>query len=412
MAMPTVGVLEYNGVRFDELHKTEMSMRPVYDGADRQVKYLEYTLTVVATITSDAGDGWSTDDQMTELREKLISPGKRLLYQQKGLGIIDTAGIVGRKDVHWGPKPQELDWFTYGMKAGGRITWKVKFCLPQSQNGLDDKAISAFTYSMSAEIDNHGYAKITYHAELEIAMTWKGDGTKAVPDSADNYRLVPPLMENFKRESTSVNQSADRTKLTITVVDKELPVPLPLNCTLVNMRYSVRSSRGNSSGDNRNAGFYKWYISLSGTIHTIHQVGRPTAWQRFREIMTSKRNAISQIIPPAPAGGGPPPAPGPGEPFTPQPFLTSFEIAEEDMFGPPSTHFEASFTVTGVALWHILIRSGLWIPINTDPAGGYTSFARWRNSMFTLTGEGPYGRYGNTGAVLNPGETIIDLNNT
>lgn len=387
MAMPSVGLLKYGAVEFNELHHSKLVATPVYDGADRNVAYIRWELTVEATITASQAENWTTDGQMMTLREALLLPGQRLIFDNKGAGRIDTSGnppaeggYPARKDVAWGPKPQLLDWMTLGQRAAATVTWKVTFCLPQNRNAQDKDAVMAFTFDTQVAINEHGYSTITYHGSLEIPMTWWG---KKVPDRADLYRKVPPLLNWFKRSEATFHQSADSRKLTITVTDTEMPVILPMGCTLCDIDYSVRTSRDHNA-------FQNWTHTLAGDIQTIPQVGRPTAWQRFLAILIAKKNHLERIFVQGQKKG--------------QLLLMKFEMSES-MFGPGKTHFDVSWQLQGISLRDIMTRSGMWIPSPTEPG-------EWKLSVTTGNGgSGPYHPRGNANIFMSGDETLIDLGN-
>jgi len=167
--------------------------------------------------------------------------------------------------------------------AGGRFV-----LMPARVRG-NEKAVLAMTSDVNFDVDTGGYLTITTTYTLEIPLTFSRLQPNQLIDCADDYlhNAVHPMIEGFERK-TSRRLSADRRKLTVTVMDIELPKPLPDGCTLAKVKHSV-SAQGAAGGINgRNH-------VISGTINLsphLDQATRIFAWSRMAAIIRKRLDVI------------------------------------------------------------------------------------------------------------------------
>lgn len=362
-----IGLLTYNGVKFDALYTSDIQGEPVYDDAKRTIKFLRWAITVSARITPQGADS-TTDPYLLTLRQKLTRPGQILQYQAKGFGdFIINNPAVGVWDVDWGPKPELLSFKPIGNNLAALVVWRCTVAIPECPTALFQRAVMMLNYSASWDIDTDGYHIINTSGALEIPLTYRS-GNK-VADNADNYRelAVPPVNLNFQRKQ-NFRLSADRRRLDFTITDTEMPVPLPVGTTLAQVKYKVHSNVGGVSG------FVHWMHTLSGTFRVLPDRPKAEAFDKFFNIVAQKINNIIR---------------SPDESPIRRPcliMLTNFEM-ENDVFGKDS-HFSISFVGMGYTLKTVLQVSGLFAPISNNfqvvglppvpPESDFSAYARWQ----------------------------------
>ncbi len=406
MASPSlgnlIGLLEYNGVKFDALYTSEVNGEPIYDDAKRNVKMLRWVISVTARITVQAGDT-TTDPYMRTLRQKLTEPGKKLVYDSKGFGpfaINDPAGTVF--DVDWGPKPELLYFKPIGNNLAALINWRIVVCIPECPTAVYKKALMMLNYRVEWSIDTDGYTVITTTGAIEIPISRSGN---ILIDNADRYRhlAVPPVNQAFQRRQT-FTLSNDRRRLEFTIVDTEMPVPLPVGCTLANVKYKVRSNVGGA------AGFVKWVHTVSGTFRILPDRPRAQAFDKFFNVVAQKINSVI-MSPQEPQIGGQNTTPG-TKCFV---LLLDLEM-EEDVFGKDCS-FHINFLGMGFTLATVMRVSGIFSLIQrvrptvgqAPPAGlenDFQSFRNWQRNNERMAGH----IRGNIKATYqNKADLLIDL---
>lgn len=362
-----IGLLTYNGVKFDALYSSDIQGEPVYDDAKRTIKFLRWAITVSARITPQGADS-TTDPYLLTLRQKLTRPGQILQYQAKGFGdFIINNPAVGVWDVDWGPKPELLSFKPIGNNLAALVVWRCTVAIPECPTALFQRAVMMLNYSASWDIDTDGYHIINTSGALEIPITYRS-GNK-VADNADNYRelAVPPVNLNFQRKQ-NFRLSADRRRLEFSITDTEMPVPLPVGTTLAQVKYKVHSNTGGV------AGFLRWMHTISGTFRILPDRPKAEAFDKFFNIVAQKINGIIRSRDESPIH---------------RPclvMLTNFEM-ENDVFGKDST-YSISFIGIGYSLKTVLQVSGLFAPLSNNlqpvgqapnpPESDFSAYARWQ----------------------------------
>src|SRR5262249_11597232 len=114
--LPATGELYYNGWTWDSLHHTAIRGVPVYDDANRMVKWIAWSIEVSGFI--NAGAGATSDNTMASLRRDLTNPGKTFRYNNKGFGalVVNDPSSGNVWDVNWGPKPTLFDFKPIGSR--------------------------------------------------------------------------------------------------------------------------------------------------------------------------------------------------------------------------------------------------------------------------------------------------------
>lgn len=367
MAIVAAGTVSYNNVTFTSLFHTNVSAKDVYDHADRMVKYIEYTITVSGYVVAADGATSTTDPSLDTLRVNLSTPGKPLRYSDKGFGTFSiNTSATSQWDVKWGPKPQILEFVPVGSSQSAMVTWKVIVCIPECPNSKYRYKLSELCYSTSWDIDEQGLTTISHTGDFEIPLTfWNA---YRLGDSADRYwnSVCPATPIGFQRVRNNRTLSEDRRTINFSITDKQLPVALPNDCTMTDIRHRLRSDpQGNGQGN----AFVNWMATISGTVRTRPGVPKSLALSRFMQVVASRINQVraSQVPGRAPAVGPARPARNSGL------IIRSFEM-EEDVFTFES-RFSITYRLVGTSLASIVEVSGLWMPINDF------SHPAWNNSV-------------------------------
>lgn len=380
-----LGELSYNGLTFDSMHKSKVSNRVVLDDAGRAPKWNEVTIVVEADIDLktmvDAGFA-SFSAAVTDVLRTLNEPGGELIYKNKGFGdfyVNSTQSNV--RDLAYGPKPEVIEFTPIGGNQVVHVVWKVVTCVTHCAGASHRDHVFNMTWDASYDIDSDGYLTVTTNGSFEVPATYPGTQgaggplTFAANSSADEWwkRVCPLPRVGFKRLSRPRKLSRDRRRIEFTIVDQELPVPLPPDCTMMDARHRVRASRG------ARAAFQTWNCTISATVRVNPKLPRSTTWNRFMIMAQNRIKHARQFNNPASV------------------LLMDIDV-DEDVFGKDAK-FSVSYHIIGSPLSTILQRSGLWI---LTPG---TSHASWTRSMKQV-----YAPHGINGALFSSGDDImIDL---
>ena len=361
-----LGELSYNGWVFDSFHHSKVTNRVVPDDAGRVVKWQEVTIEVEADI-----DLSSFPDQNTavhNLWNSLTEPGGSLAYSDKGFGEFKVNHPdTDVRDVNWGPKPEMIDFVPVGGNRVVHIHWKVTAHVVSCSPAFYKRHLFNFTFEVGYDLDSDGYLTRSLSGAYEIPLTFATNqgagGVLTVPDSADNWwkRVCPPVPVGFQRVTKNRRVSKDRRRVDYQIVDKELPVPLMPDCTMIEAKYRVRNEKGMI--------FANWACTISGTVRINPALPRSASWDRFGLLVRSRLNWIRRNV----AAPGQPVPTGPVGKRISGVLLMNTEF-EEDIFGKDA-RFSVTFRMLGATLRWILQQSGLWLPVPK------TSYAIWKASM-------------------------------
>lgn len=359
-----LGTVSYNGVTFNPYIKSSVDAKPVFDDADRTVKYVRYTFSIAGWVSDWAQSPPTSNAVLADLRQKLTARGKEFHFDNHGIGATFTVNKPGGTvlDVKWGPVPEVLAMSDIIGGTAVYIEWKCVVCLPECPGSVFEKKVMAFCYDVDYQIGSDGLQTIVTSGSLEIPLTYHGNNT--LTDSADAYRELIPgnvpgnVPAGFQR-TQDYRLSKDRTRLEFTITDKQNPVAYPPFVTKISMRYRY--------ANNTPMVFTQWTITISGTVTVAPNVPKAYAWDAFLVVAGGRiglisnalqaQNAISQLL------GG-------------QASLQLFPIrfsADEEVYDL-TTSFELTVGLAGLTLFNALAASGLWLPVNTD-------WKQWRDSL-------------------------------
>lgn len=315
-----VGLVAYNGFEFPSPHSCKVSASPVMDSAGRAVKYVLFTITVEAVITSEvrfnSGDSYNTASQNTDtvnqgLRARLLASGKELHFTDQGYGdfVVNHGRIsfggeslgsddsAQRLDSMWGPIPLILDWSALGSQLANRIVWQCTTALPECPTAIPGQfadRLAEFNYDISWHNGGDGAVSRTISGTMEIPMTVQsGVNNNTIPDSADKDVYLRVLNNAFRplqgfHRDIDRSLSRDRRFLSFAITDAEVTSDNPLFPNMVQMDIS------HDVGSNLELGFQNWQNSIGGSITVAPGRPKHLAWIAFLNIVKSRLKNVHQ----------------------------------------------------------------------------------------------------------------------
>lgn len=298
------GEVEYRGFVFPAPISSRITSNPVPDSSGRQVKYIEYTLTIDCFLTAtDFPAGFvyggtdekghpSMDVPMETLRGYLQQPGYELKFNSQGFGTDVT--IDHTKDLSFGPHPRISLWEPLGGTTTVHIVWECNFTVsdcPFGFMGQNPNEYAAFVYSVDWGIGQDGATtrSVTGHIEFKNFRTTAGGMyTTGTPDLFRD-KLNIPILEGFTRQQ-SYRISEDRRTLFFSVVDSEVPSDNPYFPYCLRMDVRHRLNGYFISNEGKMFSGPKWTSTLSGTIELAPGTARFWAWKAFKQIIKSRRS--------------------------------------------------------------------------------------------------------------------------
>jgi len=365
--------VHYNGYDFPSPVGLKVRIQPVYDSADRIIKYRTYYISVETILTGSdfpgaggipsvvAGEPLdkSGSDAMKILRRLLTAPGGTLIIKQKGLGQDLT--FSNTNTVGYGPKPRILAWEPIGDRQACRIVWECEVTAIECEDldpGIYSSAnVGEFTYAVNFAINNEGLTERTISGRLEVSPIRTG---RVVDRTADAFRafvsLAFPVPNNFHRTQHFV-LTPDRRFLEFTISDSEDPSENPLypHCCRTNISQTISGL------------WAEWEVSFNGRILVAPGQPRQIAWAAFVHAVKSRIEAWkANARPDDPENSG-------------DIHLVPRRLSiTEEIIGGRGMTFSLSFTgVTSLAT--IFKASGLWLPVKG-------SWAAWQSSMRAYRG--------------------------
>jgi hypothetical protein len=364
VSQPAGVSVAYNTFVFDVfLQPPQVTVRPIYDMADRVVVKELYTINLTTLITPDVLA--NTDTPMSEARDLLVKPAGHLILLGTGFSDLEvnTPGGGGTRDVIWGPKPRVLSCQQVADDKVWRINWQCEICLAPCPEEAESKRALAWNYRVTWGVDRSGLTTRTISGQVSISQTRKRVTDKKVPDSADRLREAVadlPKMRNFRRIPGNFSLSEDRNTLQFTVTDEQFhsssaPPPGIVDCSA---SHSI-STHG--------IGYVKWHGTLSAQYEVARGFSRAIAWNYFRNLYQQR------VIKPAISAK---------DTFIP----VALTIAEPSIYGKETASFNLQYTRTlrglkrnpdqnRMLLAQVLAKSGLW----TLPPD--SSWSDWEKSM-------------------------------
>jgi hypothetical protein len=270
---------------------------------------------------------------LEDLRFKLQTPGKTLIFKNKGFGDDLT---IRSGDIDNGPKPEILTWEPIGDAMACAVTWRVTTMIPACRYGRV-RGVSSINWGASWAINEHGDTTRTLTGFIEIALPQIG------LDTADAYRqfFAPKPIRSFRREQ-DWNLSADKKRVDFRITDTQIPSPnaYPVKITAIDTTHRLSWRRGPEGAKAINV--------MSASITPEAGLSGSEAWTVFLQLIGAR------LLWARSRGR--------------EPFLLGLE-AEEDLFGRPQS-FRVSYqflsTVERGFLPNMLKDAGLWRSIGTN----------------------------------------------
>lgn len=376
MAIFNEGFFEYNGISFDAYGKSSVNATPIFDEANRMVKYVEIQFKHRGIVTPNlAFLQTSTDDLIDQIRRNLTRNGGYLLYTGKGFGDFQV-NVGTLWDVNYGPHPKLMTFVPIGSKMACYVDWECTTRVPQCPEGdqILTNGIVELTYSVNWTMDLDGIHVVTTTGKIEIAKNFGPNAPNATRTADDFWtQIYIPQQPGWQRDQRTKHLSHDRRTLTFTFQDRELPVPLPNGQTRAKIKHSVK---------NMDQGFVRFAHHVTAVFSTDRSVSRFTS---FRNFIICVNNIINNIK-------------------TNRPTVAILPMqleCVEEILGLED-HYSFSFSVIGTNRNFFIRTSGLWqlIP-NTDHVS-------WIASIVNSSGA-PRGLLGNDVKYDIRKDILVDL---
>lgn len=430
------GKILYNGIRFPPATKAKATFTPVYDTANRMVKYYKATINVECIVfpgmleaissshspytgadtllyddpqsVNESGgalpNALATDSELDEIRARLLVPGQAFSFEGQGAGDIRVNFPNEVRDLDNGPKPKLLKWTPLTNKLA-RIEWEVEVAfapcdLTPSTAGL----IAEFTFSVDMQISEDGLTTRTITGVMEVPMGFlTSSGTtnnpptgtglpspSVTPFSFKEYEAkilkVFPLLKQFSRQQ-KYKLSEDRKYVNFTLVDKEFPHDDPLGegCAKESVNITTESTLDDTG---KGGGFSRWSSTLEGTIRLLPGYNKGYAYAEMDRLFTkyyidAVKNARGPLNPIKNAN------PQTQNPLRYSPSATGIlrKIKISDSIFDRSIGFAYSWDIfTDIA--DMLVATGLFKPLYNTPEDQDKGWGLWRGKLSGLLANG------------------------
>lgn len=388
--LPVIGVTEYNGYEFpDNTDTTAYKVRPLRDPSNRTIWACEFSISLHWFDSDPEGRGGSLNSRMADAVALLTKNAGVLKYRGRGFGTPPAVNEGRTRDVAWGPTPGDLDMKVHGG-ATVECNWSVTFTLPTCDDAVYF-GLAWFAFTLAFDRDKEGYQTRTYDAKLRIAQTKTDVAGRSIPDSADNYLsvMVPALLDGFRRERVNRRLTEDKSEMSLTVVDTQMPPNKPPAGVI----------EAEASHVYRSETAVKFLSAVSATydIPPGGDVGFATL--AFLNL-ANDRFAKSRGAPPPP--GVLAAAVAAGVPLKRECIVREASVEEPRIYGRTQAKFSLSYHVIGAAFPQIIQFGGLWTPLNPVASA---SWKDWSASIPTVLSP-----RGHANLVFTPGEDkILDL---
>lgn len=344
-ALPDVGTLEYNGIRWSSLYKSHVEGAVMQDDAKRTTKYMAYSLYAEGVVTLNPNQA-NTDANWLALRQQLTVHGGTLIYTGQGFGGLSVNRPGGRYvDVAWGPIPKILEFKPLGGGLGASIKWQLTTCvvemtpalqviLTASGRGVPSpgfgppigggrqiinniapiKPVLQWNYESSVTYDEDGYSGLSIRGVVEIPLTRSAVTSRIVADTVDSYRYA---WENIQIDLTKFrvtrrNFDVSRDKRTGSweyTAEEHTPSGLPAGSTHATGTFSVRNDHAGGTPFLVSPG---WVCNLSVTYTVRKDLPRRVAYQSFCALLWWRMmSGANADLPTLLTGENPPQQPAP-----------------------------------------------------------------------------------------------------
>ncbi|VTT96573.1 unnamed protein product [Gemmataceae bacterium] len=404
--LPTVGTLWYNGFEFGPYTETlDFRGTPQYDSAGRTVTATRFFLHVRTVLENTGG----TDAATRAAVVKLTQPAAGLIYDGRGFSGV-RINLGSTRDCSWGPKPQVVS-----LRPGGgpgltsTLEWSVEWLQPTCADGQTNPGSPMeFVYKLGFDVDRSGYTTRRYDLRLRIAISRPDIKTRAVTQTADQWRerVTPPVPPGYRRasQSWSVNEAKD--ELTGSIVDEQMPPNAPPPGVVL-----AEASHDYSTDGGK---IYNWTGTITARYELAQDATVEKAVKAFFSLLNDRlgkgAGGKAQFGPAdaRDAKGMPTPIKSAGVVIP-----WSFSVSEPEIYGRLSAAFRFTYRVAGVDLAQILAKGGLWRPAPLDRGGGVgglanaaakkTAYELWAGSTANVLGP-----RGGSGLAVGP-DFIVDL---
>lgn len=181
---------------------------------------------------SPAGTGEGYGAFVDEIKARLMTPRQELYYQNGSLTLRSPG-----PDANLGPKPLSC---SMAPLTGGYflVEFAISACLPECKDNPIPSPVVSLKWSQSESFDENWLSTVTTRGKLVVRSDLR--------QSADSFRhlCVPGMLADFRRESIEFTLSESGCELGFSVVDKELPGPLPGGVTRAEGQCVIVVSKG------------------------------------------------------------------------------------------------------------------------------------------------------------------------
>ena len=272
------GTLQYNGFSFGPTSTTppsiQISGKPVFDDAERAVKYMKYRIDVLAYIVAD--DQTAMAAKMIEVREKLSRPGRRLIIESLGFGDTDTSDAGTQADVISGAKPVVIQLEPVGSTNTWQLRWQCDFHIAEGAAALADNWL-AMNYRSIYRINNFGLTQRITKGHLQVIAIRDSAGDAAISITADQARdqIVIDVPSGFARVSSQWTESEDKSRLDFEITDEELGHdPYPPGIIEADVQYQIEQKQFKTQ---------LLHVRFHGTMEAA--ADQPTNWAAYRLLL-------------------------------------------------------------------------------------------------------------------------------
>lgn len=391
--LPDSGAVVYGAFQFPaDTLTTELSVRPVWDRAQRTVIYNRIRIGLRCRLT-----GRAIDANVREATRILSKPAYPLLYAGRGYGFAVNVG--GVRDVVWGPKPVELSVKPLGGGNAVELTWTVEACVPDAAVAKYQFAGMEFGFTVTYDVDGSGYTTREYEAYLVIPQTRRNALDRTLTDTADRYRedIYPPQVEGFRRIPGTTTVSLDKCRIDLRgCQDIQMPPNVPPPGV-------IEVTGSHTISNPKPVNMKEW----TGTVEASYEIARNqrASWVNaavaFWALVGDRVKHLidrSVTLGPSELRAG-----LPGEtqepPRVPCLVPLTFTMSEPEIYGKTVARFALAYRFTDIGLGELIGRSGLWTPVKGS------NWREWAASV-----EGILGSRGHAGLILDVGDDkIVDL---
>ncbi len=340
MSDPAEGILSYNGYQFSPRSHITVRSEIVYDDADRTTMYNRHVISVSEIVTPSSGQA-TTGDRMSDIRSRLSSAGKALIFRGKGFGIdlavnVDPSGV---RDVAFGPKPRISTWEPIGHNQAAMMTWECEVNLPCCEESLLAQGLASLNFDMAFAIDERGFTTRTVSGSWTIAMTRAGGNDRLIDKTADAFRNSINIDKpaNFQRLSQNYQLSQDKRRMDFAIVDKEIEARNAWPAGVLNIQ-----ARHETSYSRRQMGKFPNTIQMRCALTIDQPASR--AWEIFAALCTQRLARVLET-----------------QGSSAQSYIITEIEAVEDIYGNEFA-FRLSYDMLRSNLNRFLVDSGIFLP--------------------------------------------------